>query len=107
MIYRQGDVLIQRIDQEPHGLTPVARDAGRIVLAYGEATGHAHAILDRDCALLTADVLTETERILRVGTGGATVVHEEHGPIVLEPGVYRVIRQVEWSDAMEPVLVRD
>jgi hypothetical protein len=44
--YRQGDVLIERIAKMPTSTTPVARDAGRVILAYGEVTGHAHAIVE-------------------------------------------------------------
>ncbi len=37
--FRQGDVLVTRIEEFPAGLEPVDRDRGRIVLAYGEVTG--------------------------------------------------------------------
>lgn len=40
--YRQGDVLIERVDSFPANLTKVARDGDRVILAYGEVTGHAH-----------------------------------------------------------------
>lgn len=40
--YRQGDVIIQRLDSLPQDLKPVAADGGRVVLAHGEVTGHAH-----------------------------------------------------------------
>jgi hypothetical protein len=54
--YRQGDVLILETAAAPTDAVEVPRDKGRIVLAYGEVTGHAHAIhgvgatavLDRD-----------------------------------------------------------
>ena len=46
VLYRQGDVLLRAIDAIPDSATfTVERDAGRIVLAYGEVTGHAHAIV--------------------------------------------------------------
>ncbi len=98
--YRQGDVWIERIDKAPKNLKSVARDNGRIVLAYGEVTGHAHAILD-GAELYTSDAIAAAERILRVGAGGATVVHEEHGAIALPQGDYRVAIQMEWSDAIQ------
>lgn len=44
---RQGDVLIMGMKSVPAKLEPVARESGRIVLAHGEVTGHAHAILDK------------------------------------------------------------
>lgn len=92
---RQGDVIIQRIQRIPGAVSPVERDHGKVILAYGEVTGHAHAILDQDVDLLsTADA---AERFLRVGSQGATVVHEEHAPIALAPGSYRVRIQREYS----------
>ena len=104
---RQGDVLIVPIDALPENLTAVAPVRGRVVLAEGEATGHAHTIEAERADFFTADVLQEAERILMVHAGGAVVEHQEHSAITLEPGPYRVIRQVEWTDADEPVLQRD
>jgi hypothetical protein len=46
--FRQGDVLVQRVTSIPEGDTAVARDNGRVVLAYGEVTGHAHAIAEAE-----------------------------------------------------------
>src|SRR5206468_2136597 len=43
-IYRQGDVLIQRVACIPASTAPVERVDGRIILAEGELTGHHHAI---------------------------------------------------------------
>jgi hypothetical protein len=59
---RQGDVLLVPIapSRIPAGRV-VPRDRGRIVLAYGEVTGHAHAI-DSATAVLTE---TDTDRRLR------------------------------------------
>jgi hypothetical protein len=43
---RQGDVLLQQVAALPANCTEIAPDGNRIVLAYGESTGHAHAIYD-------------------------------------------------------------
>ena len=40
-IIRQGDVLLIRADVDLHGARHVPRDGDRLVLAYGEVTGHA------------------------------------------------------------------
>lgn len=107
---RQGDVFIERISELPGGLVPVARERGRVVLAHGEVTGHAHAIANRDARLLArpGETLGEAvERWLHIGDDGATLTHEEHATITLAPGVYRVVHQREWTDDMEPILVAD
>ena len=49
-MYRQGDVLIVPIKAFRRNW-PVGREAGRVVLAHGEVTGHAHAIKDQNAAL--------------------------------------------------------
>jgi hypothetical protein len=96
-IFRQGDVLVREIDALPPGLHPVPRDEGRIILAYGETTGHAHAIAapDVEATLLTAD---ERHRFLRL-MASVHLDHEEHGTIAIPPGIYEVIRQREWTDS--------
>ncbi len=94
-LYRQGDVLLQRVDDVPTGLTPVPQDNGRVILAYGEVTGHAHAVLG-DAQFLAADLADLEERFLRV-QADSQVVHEEHDTITLPPGNYRVVRQREYT----------
>ena len=94
-IYRQGDVLIISADAIPADATPIDRENGRVVLAHGEVTGHAHAIK-----------LPETERHkVKYWNAGAerflqvmervALTHEEHGEIVLNEGIYRQGFQVE------------
>lgn len=108
-IYRQGDVLLVRISNDPQvGLPSGLKDQtpeDRIVLAYGEVTGHAHAL---------AEVSTKTKPEGKVKAFSATpwdasaerfiqvlettaLKHEEHDPVVLDKGVYKVVRQNEYS----------
>lgn len=95
---RQGDILVvQTTDQVPADAKPRPRDdSGRVVLAYGEVTGHAHAILDPDVELLS--IGDEVEMWLKVNRKeGATLVHEEHASIHLPQGIHRVVRQREYT----------
>lgn len=91
--FRQGDVLVERIRSIPKDVTPVEREAGRIVLAHGEATGHAHAIAAPHAALLAKGA----ERFLRVLEQPVSLDHEEHSRIELPAGLYRVVRQREYT----------
>jgi hypothetical protein len=96
-MFRQGDVLLVPIPDGalPEAVVPVARDArGSLVLALGEATGHAHAVRARDADLL-ADAADIDRRFLRIVTD-AMLAHEEHDPIPLPPGLYQVVRQREY-----------
>jgi len=100
-IYRQGDVLLITTDQIPPGLTSVPRDRGRVVLAYGEATGHAHAISEPGAELLSD---AEVDRRFLVLAAQAVLTHPEHAPITLPAGSYQVRRQREYTpEAVRPV----
>jgi hypothetical protein len=94
-MYRQGDVLIVPIEALPAGLVPGPRDRGRLVLARGEATGHAHVITGPDVVLhASAD---DVDRLFVEIVTRARLVHEEHGAITIPAGVYRVVRQREYE----------
>jgi hypothetical protein len=103
MKYRQGDVLIARIDRMPEEVGPVPRDEGRVVLAYGEVTGHVHAVQGEAALFAAADVAELEERFLRV-EGEADLVHEEHDTITLPAGIYSVRRQREYAAAQSRVV---
>lgn len=93
---RQGDVLITQVDNLPKKAKQVKRDQGdRIILAYGEATGHHHAIADIGVEMF--EVAEAAERWLRVGAKGVVVTHEEHGAVVLPAGDYIVELPEEYS----------
>ena len=98
-MFRQGDVLLVKVDKIPKGAKDVTPD-DRIVLAYGEVTGHAHAIYEpqtKNKPLGKAKIFDfETERFLRVMEQTA-LKHEEHTEIPLPAGDYKVIRQKEYS----------
>lgn len=90
--YRQGDVLLMKVERLPEEAVLMESEKHRVVLAYGEVTGHAHAI-STDVASIYSH---NNERFLHV-TPGAELVHEEHSTIILEPGVYKVVQQREYT----------
>lgn len=98
MQYRQGDVFIELINLIPGGATPVPTDRDRVILAYGEVTGHAHAIAASPTVTLLA-VPGLDDRFLRIGGDGAELRHEEHATIPLPAGLYRVRVQREYHPA--------
>ena len=94
---RQGDVLIVETTKLPAKTEPVAREGGRVVLAHGELTGHAHAIAD---AKVTYVKDADGRHYFSIGDEAATLRHEEHNPIKFEPGkTFRAVRQTEYSPA--------
>ncbi len=94
-MWRQGDVLIKRVETIP----PSALRLKRAVLASGDSTGHRHQIKDRRTARLFESVNARASGLfLEVVADEAAVSHPEHGEIVLTRGVYRVWRQREFDD---------
>ena len=90
-MFRQGDVAVVRAANMPRAAKQRERENGRVVLAHGEVTGHAHVVTG-PAELFDADRQT----YLRVGEG-AEIRHEEHSTIPVPAGIYRVIRQREYS----------
>ena len=99
---RQGDVLLERVDDPPTGKV-VAREAGRIVLAHGEATGHSHAVAHNRARLFERE---DGVRLLHVPVR-AYVDHEEHDRIELPAGTWKVTRQREYVPGELPRTVAD
>lgn len=86
-IIRQGDVVLVPIAEFPTDLKPKPRDNGRIILAYGEVTGHSHAIAAKHCE---AWVDGAGVTMLEVRRAMALLEHDEHGAAKLPPGKYAV-----------------
>lgn len=102
----QGDIFFEKLDAVPANYRYNAEKTGfgRIVLAEGEITGHFHALEeDTDTVVLTPeDNAAIEEMILHVrNPKGVTVTHPEHGPITLEPGIWKVARQREYEHGSE------
>jgi len=89
MQLRHGDVWLETVDTLPSQSRP---KRGRVV-AYGEVTGHAHALTE-DGLLYEAPDGTV---YIRVPQNGTTLTHEEHHPISLAPGVYQVRIQRQYD----------
>ena len=97
--YRQGDILIEPIPVIPVGcaeLPAQERSGGLVhVLAEGEVSGHAHCIAAGPGILALrrqdpSDPLAVGYLALKAL---ARLVHDEHAPIELPPGNYRVVQQ--------------
>jgi hypothetical protein len=96
---RQGDVLLVKVKAR----TPKGRavnEKGRIILAHGEVTGHAHEVMaaDTEVAGPAAQFFEEPDgtRFLFVERA-CVLTHQEHGAIALAPGCYEVVRQREYT----------
>jgi len=89
-LYRHGDVMIGSVADIPEE----AKKRGNVILAYGEITGHTHRIEDPK----TAEMFEHEGLLyLRVIAPQARLIHEEHNPITLLEGTYRVWQQREYT----------
>jgi hypothetical protein len=90
MLWRQGDIYITTTKSVPTG----ARLLPHCTLAEGEVTGHSHRVAESHAAELFSH---SGSLYLVVAAEKATIVHDEHGPIPLARGTYRVWQQREYS----------
>lgn len=99
MQFRQGDVLITTATIPQTAKRVKVKE--RIVLAEGEVTGHAHAIvLEHVPTGATAMMLVDAEReFVRIEGDEVAVEHEEHGTVTLPPGDYEITHQREYTPA--------
>lgn len=89
--WRHGDIMIEAIGKIPER---AAVRKGAPVLAWGEVTGHSHRIEDPHAAVFYT---LGDDGYFEVTAPSARLVHEEHGPIVLERGRYRFWHQREYT----------
>jgi hypothetical protein len=98
MLYQQGDVLIDSVDALPIHASPVPRRDGRTVLVRGEATGHTHATAD------DVEVFALRSALFCRASAPFTVLHDEHKPVTVPPGTYRVRRVREYDHFSDEAL---
>lgn len=90
---------MERIEEElPTDIVP---QKGPPIFAHGEVTGHAHAVEDPKAAMVfipkgTVDNVDASLKFATIKTK-TRVTHQEHAPIALTPGIYKIIRQREYS----------
>lgn len=109
-MYRQGDILLTRVDGAPFDAVIEGRiqgvvaepERGRLILARGEVTGHHHSVAEPDAELIEA-----AEGVFLRIMAPTTLDHQEHASIALAPGTYRVTRQREYQPGELPRQVAD
>ena len=91
MLYQQGDVLFKQVASTKGKLV----EGTPIIVARGEATGHAHRILDDVRALVDGDTMfIKADKPF-------TVTHEEHKPVTIPVGIWQVGRVLEYDHFTE------
>jgi len=93
-LIQQGDVLFKEVDSIPANLKPVKNTRkGLVTFAEGKVTGHHHSCV-ADGVMLMEDATGEHYCCV---DKEATVTHQEHGPVTLSPGKYKIgiVREVD------------
>ena len=88
MLFQQGDVLIQSVDEIPADAEKLSPDQHKNTLAEGEVTGHAHRVqgivdLFRQANTPPGDVFMSAPKRIVLN-------HEEHGSVAIPKGRYKV-----------------
>lgn len=99
VIARHGDMTIFKVSKtQVSGME--TKELKKLTLGLGEVTGHSHEVFALDNSTIiehhniagydTTELrdLVERENIFFEVKGSAVIMHEEHGPITLEEGVY-------------------
>ncbi len=86
---RQGDVLIVPVNAVPAGLSVVEAEAGRLILARGEATGHHHSIALNPRICMFRDDASGGRLYIKADAPVA-LDHQEHTALQIAPGAYEV-----------------
>lgn len=109
-IYRQGDTLLRQIHEMPFDIKEIKTDdRGRVILAHGEMTGHAHAFRDNNVLGYILNNAFEAfsrkdacPHFIEISGNDAILRHEhisgikaEHDEIVIPKGIYESAVQVE------------
>ena len=91
-LYRQGDVLLKRIDRLPNGCLQHKDN----VIAQGEVTGHQHRFDSHQRVVFHQgdDLFVELEQ-------ETPLVHDEHKTILVSAGFFAVIREREYLPMLE------
>lgn len=93
MIYRHGDLLIQKVIKIPQNVAKVKGNT----LVEGEATGHKHSLSGQVQIYANQDQKffeVEQKTILS---------HQEHKPLEIPPGKYKVVQEREWNPFDEQI----
>jgi len=90
--YRQGDIFVQQI--EKIASSAVKEKCKQKTVALGEVTGHSHLLRP---VIGVVEFFTDNGATLCQVEQEAELVHEEHKPIVLKKGKYKVFQQREFD----------
>lgn len=97
MQYRQGDVLLERVDSIPASAKKIKEQ----IISHGETSNHCHRVTDDVDVLEDGEekflVVNESGKLEHVLVSNPKTWTGEHKPIDLPAGKYRMIQQKEYD----------
>ena len=103
---QQGDVLLSRVASVPENCKAI-NDRRGVVLAEGEISGHYHGIEETEGVQLLEAPDRRRYLIVSQARKTASLTHQEHKPVTVEPGIYQIgiVREKDWfSEMIRPVI---
>jgi hypothetical protein len=93
-MWRHGDVFIMQVEAIPEGI-PATKGS---VLVHGEITGHSHRLEHpANATIYAAEPTSGRDEMYLLVINPVRIIHEEHHPITLQPGMYRIWQQREYT----------
>lgn len=102
MLYRQGDLLIRKINNIEDKEIQKTQDT---ILAYGEVTGHKHQLV-KESEKTKIEVYEKVKDIplyFKIRDGKAALKHEEHNTIIFDEGIYSITHEREFDPFREEI----
>jgi len=94
---RHGDVFLKPVESFPTGIQQLDTN----ILAFGEATGHDHRVVNGQATVYAAKGETEAKYV-KV-TEDSELVHQEHETIDVPTGSYEIVHEREYSPFEEEI----
>lgn len=89
MFYRHGDVLFERVESiDRRNIREKSEDEKLGIVQRGESTGHADVIEDMPAA--GVELFSDRRARFLTAEKEFTITHEEHKPLTLPPGNYKI-----------------
>ena len=109
MFQHQGDVLLVKVSDEvpsKRSKQKVEMKNGRAVIQHGEALGHYHTVDPAFVDIVNIQTLDSIKELTLNVYQDTTITHEEHKPLVLTKGVWKVRTQREsmfgrWKEVLD------
>ncbi len=102
MFIQQGDIIIERIDSLPKGLKKLNHG----ILEEGEAAGHYHQLADYHPTKVAVYEDGDNNKFFQ-NVATMTLKHEEHAPVEIPRGIYRIRKVREFNHLNQAPSPRD